>query len=159
VGQLDDEVEKNRELVDVHISATAPGDIARAESKLAASDGRIAGELRSYERWIDVPGERDAWDRTLADVAALEVTVQRALEHSRKNQDLEARHVMDQAGSLYALVGADFDRLIALNHRGATDSLAGFSTIRHRLVLTLLAIGLCAVAGVVILGRWALLQI
>jgi signal transduction histidine kinase len=159
VGKLDDEVEKNRRLVDAHISATSPSDIASADSKLAASDGRIDGELRSYERWIDAPGERDAWDRTLADFGALEAMVERALAHSRKNEDLEARQVMEGASALYAAVGEDFDRLIAINHRGATDSLAGFSKIRHRLVLTLLAIGLCAVAGVLALGRWALLQI
>jgi signal transduction histidine kinase len=159
LGQLDDEVARRHNLVNAHISADAASDIAKADSKIASSDGQIADNLRDYERWIDVPGERAAWNRTLADVTALEGALAHALAFSRKNQDEEARRVMEHAAPLDAAVGADFDQLIALNHRAAKESLEGFATIRERLVLTLLGIGLAAVAGILALGRWALMQI
>ena len=159
VRQLEDEVQRRRDLVIDHIAVKDPDETAALDAELAAAQARIATRLRAYERWIDLPGERDTWKRTLADVAALDEPISRALTLSRANRDVEARQVMDEAASRFAVVGVDFDQVIAINDRGATQSLAGFATIRQRLVLILLGLGLAAVAGTIVVGRWSVRQI
>jgi signal transduction histidine kinase len=159
VRQLEDEVQRRRDLVIDHIAVKDPDETAALDAELAAAQDRIATRLRAYERWIDLPGERDTWKRTLADVAALDEPISRALTLSRANRDVEARQVMDEAASRFAVVGVDFDQVIAINDRGATQSLAGFATIRQRLVLILLGLGLAAVAGTIVVGRWSVRQI
>jgi signal transduction histidine kinase len=159
VGQLQNEVERRRDLVLDHVSAKDPAEMSHLEAQLSAVEARIARRLQGYERWIDLPGERDSWQRAVADVAMLDEPVARALALSRDNRDIEARIVMDEAAPRFALVGVDLDRVIEINDRGATKSLEGFAMIRQRLVVILLGIGLCAVAGTLVLGRWALRQI
>jgi signal transduction histidine kinase len=158
-GQLDDAVAQRRNLIDLHIAATGRPEMAGVDGQIALVEAQIATRLREFERWIDLPGERAAWERTLADMALLDEPIKRALALSRRNEDSEARRVMDQALSQHAVVATDLDQLVAINDRGASKTLEGFATIRHRLVLTLLGIGLAAVAGILALGRWALLQI
>jgi signal transduction histidine kinase len=129
------------------------------DRRLAAVQVRIVHDLDTYEPWIDLPGERDVWDRTRADVAALDAPIARALALSRQNHDAEARLVMDRTAPQFTRIDRDIDRVVAINERGASESLSGFSMIRHRLVVILVGIGLAALAGTLFLGRWALLQI
>jgi signal transduction histidine kinase len=159
VGELDSEVQRRRDLVIDHIAAKDPEEMAALDAEIAAAGARIGSRLHAYERWIDLPGERDTWERTLADVASVDEAIARALTLSRANRDVEARRVMDQAASRFAVVSVDFDQVTAINDRGATQSLAGFATIRQRLVLILLGLGLLAVAGTLIVGRWSVRQI
>lgn len=159
VGQLDEEVDERRALVTSHIATVDASEMAALEGRLGIVHGRIAQRLETYEPWIDLPGERDIWDHTRADIAAIDGPIARALALSRDNRDLEARLVMDETAHQFARIDKDIARVVAINERGASDGLDGIATIRRRLVLILVGIGLAALAGTFVLGRWALLQI
>jgi signal transduction histidine kinase len=159
VAELENDVEKRRALVSDHIAAKTAEEMAALDAQLAAASSKIAARIRGYSPWIDVPGEAGSWERARQDLAVLDKHFERALVLSRENRDDEARRVMDGTDAHLASAEADLDEVISLNDRGATEGLMRFSTIRHRLVLTLFGIGLCAVSGLFLLGRWALAQI
>jgi signal transduction histidine kinase len=158
VGQLDEEIDDRRAYVARHIDATDTREMAAIDGQLAALHARIAQRLETYEPWIDLPGERDIWERTHTDVDALDPPIAIALALSRENRDQAARAVMDGLAAQFARIDKDIDRIVAINERGASESLAGFSLIRHRLVVILVGIGLVALCWTLALGRWALLQ-
>ena len=159
LGQLDSEVQKRRILIDDHIFTRDPRDMKGLEAQMAAIDDKIAADMRAYGSWVTLPGERTAWERTLRDLAALSDPVARALALSRENKDSEARQMMDQIAGRWALVDQEFDGLIAMNDQGAAERLARFMLIRRRLVLLLAGLGLAALAGIALTGRWVSRQV
>jgi signal transduction histidine kinase len=159
VGQLGMLLERRRILVDDHIFASAPAERWALEAELTTVDSEIAQTTRAYEPWVTLPNERPTWNRTRADLAMLDWPIARALALSRQNRDAEARREMQLVSEQFAAVGRDCDQLISINDRAASESLARFSMIRLRLVLTLLGTGLCALAGTLLLGRWASRQV
>jgi len=159
VGQLENEVEKKQTLIDEHILAKDPAEMARLEARLAMLDKQIAVTTQSYEPWASLPGERTTWDRTRTDLMGLNEPISRALALSRVNRDVEARQVMRLVEGQFAAVGAEFDQLISINDRGATATLGQFSRIQLRLVLTLLGMSVIALAGIVVAGRWTARQV
>ena len=159
VRQLDDYVEEKHLLVDDHILASLPAEMAKIEARLTAIDAEIAATLRAYEPWVNQPGERVTSAQTRADLLTLKEPIDRALALSRANRDAEARHEIELVSGQFALLNEDFDRLVAINDQGATTSLSRFSATRFRLMLVLLAIGLCALAGAAGVGGWASRQV
>lgn len=159
VGQLENEVEKKQTLIDEHILAKDPAEMANLEARLATLGKQIAVTTQSYEPWATLPGERSAWDETRADLKALDAPISRALAFSRVNRDVEARQVMQLVAGQFAALGAQFDQLIAINDRGATATLAQFSRIQLRLLLALLGMGVVSLAGVLLAWRWAARQV
>ena len=159
VRQLDDYVEQKHVLVDDHILASLPAEMARIEVKLAAIDAEIAATLRAYEPWVNQPGERATSEQARAHLLALKEPIARALALSRVNRDDEARQEVALVSGEFALLNDDFDRLVAINDQGATASLSRFSATRFRLMVALLAIGLGALAGAAGAGAWASRQV
>ncbi len=159
VRQLDDYVEEKHVLVDDHILASLPAEMARIEARLTAIDAEIAATLRAYEPWVNQPGERATSEQTRAHLLTLKEPIDRALALSRENRDDEARHEIALVSGQFALLNDDFDRLVAINDQGATASLSRFSATRFRLMLALLAIGLGALAGAAGVGGWASRQV
>ena len=159
IGQLDDYVEEQQVLIADHILATAPAEMARVEARLATNEAQIAATLRAYEPWVNQPGERAASEQTRADLLTLKEPVAHALALSRENRNEEAKRVMKLASPRFAALDKDFDRLIAINDRGATVSLTRFSATRFQLMLLLLSIGLAALAGTAVAGGWASRQV
>jgi signal transduction histidine kinase len=66
---------------------------------------------------------------------------------------------MDGLGPKFAVVDQELDQLIATNNQGAAASLARFSMIRVRLMLTLLALGAAVLVGTGLVGRWVSRQV
>jgi signal transduction histidine kinase len=159
IGQLDDHVEEQHTLMDEHILATLPAEMGRVEARLAALEMEIDGTLRAYEPWINQPGERAGADQARADLMTLRVPMARALALSRDNRDDEAKDVMQVAAGQFAALDKDFERLIAINDRGATASLSRFSATRGRLMLILLSVGFVALAAIAGGGSWASRQV
>jgi signal transduction histidine kinase len=159
LGNLKSEVQKRRILIDDHIFTKDPKEMSSLEGQIAAVEADIDATTVAYDPWADQPGERATWDRTRADLAILRTPIARALTLSRANRDPEARQVMDQVATAFALVGQDFDQLIVINDRSANTGLTEFSMIRFRLMVTLLALGLGGLLGTALLGRWASRQV
>ncbi|HLK88273.1 MAG TPA: ATP-binding protein [Polyangia bacterium] len=159
VGDLGIALERRRILVDDHIFASRPPERASIEAQLDAVDARIADTSRAYEPWATLPDERLTWERTRGDLAALDEPIAHALSLSRQNRDLEARREMELARGRFDAVERDFDRLISINDREASATLARFSMIRLRLMLTLLGMGLGGLTATALVGRWVARQV
>ena len=159
IGQLDDYVEEQHVLIDDHILAILPAEMTRIEARLTTVEARIAATLRAYEPWVNQPGERATSEQTRADLLTLKEPITRVLALSRDNRDEEAQRVMKLASVQFAVVGKDFDRLIAINDQGAAASLSRFSATRFQLMLVLLGIGLAALVGTAAVGGWASRQV
>jgi signal transduction histidine kinase len=156
VSQLQSAVEKRRILIDDHIFATKRDVMASIEGELDTLDKHIDTTMHAYDPWASLPGERASWNRSRAELEALNAPVGRALTLSRENRDVEARTVMNGIASQFALVDQDFDQLISINDTAANESLRNFSMIRLWLELTLLGIGLAALAATLGVGRWTM---
>jgi signal transduction histidine kinase len=159
IGELDSAVERRRILVDDHIFASDRREMLNLEDQIAALDAKIAETMRAYDRWAVLPGERPVWQRAQADLGRLDPPIRRALALSRENHDIEARAMMEEVTEPFARLDRDLDDLIAINNHGAGEDLVRFSMIRLRLTLTLIAIGLVALAGTVIVAVWAARQV
>jgi signal transduction histidine kinase len=159
LGQLENQVQRQETLLDEHILAKEPAEMAGLEAKLAALQAEIEETSRTYWSWVTLPGERAGWDKTRADLMAIREPVARALTLSRENRDTEARQEMQLVAEQFATVGRDFDQLISINDRAAAESMERYSRIQLRLVLTLIAIGVVVLAGTVVVGRWAARQV
>jgi len=123
--------------------------------QIAAVEKQIAATMRAYAPWVSLPGEQAAWSQAQKDLKELDGPIARVVAFSRENLDTEARWELEQAAGLFARVSQDFDQLISINDTGAAQSLSAVSAIRRRLMITLLAAGLCAIAGIVAVGTWA----
>ncbi len=155
VGELESEVRTKQILVNEHILASETADRTRLEMQIAAIETQIAATMRAYAPWVSLPGEQAAWSQAQKDLKDLDGPIARVVAFSRENLDTEARWEMEQAAGLFARVSQDFDQLISINDTGAAQSLAAVSAIRRRLMITLLAAGLLAIAGIVAVGTWA----
>jgi len=120
LGKLENEVQTKQILMEEHVLATQPGEMRIIEANVARNDALIGATMLAYERWATQPDERDTWERTRADLIALEGPITRALALSRENRDVEAREVMMEVVSQFALVTRDFEQLISINDQGAT---------------------------------------
>ena len=159
VGRLDNAVERKRSLIDEHILTADPAEMARLEAQLAAIDARIAAVMKEYDPWADQPGERVRWDKTRADILALNEPIARSIALSREKRNVQARQAMSLAATRFEQVNADIDEIASINESSATNSLARFSRIRFRLTLTLLGVGLLGLAVTVLLARWVAAQV
>jgi signal transduction histidine kinase len=159
LGRLDNQLQKRRILVDDHIFSKDASEMAAIETKISAVDNDVAATIRAYERWVTLPGEAGIWKRTRADLAALVAPTVQVLDLSRRNEDVEARHEMDQVSTQWASVEQDLDTLIAINNRGARDSLGRMALVGRQLTLLLLGLGLAGCAGTLLMGRWAARQV
>jgi len=155
VGELESEVRTKQILVNEHILASVTADRTRLEMQIAAVEKQIAATMRAYAPWVSLPGEQAAWSQAQRDLKELDGPIARVVAFSRENLDTEARWELEQAAGLFARVSQDFDQLISINDTGAAQSLSAVSAIRRRLMITLLAAGLCAIAGIVAVGTWA----
>jgi signal transduction histidine kinase len=159
IGELDTAVERRRILVDDHIFTNDRREMRDFESQIAVLDAKIAETIRAYDRWAVLPGEHALWQRAQAELKQLDPPIRRALALSRDNRDIEARQMMEDVAEPFARLDRDLDDLIAINNHGAGAVLVRFSMIRLQLTLTLIAIGLVALAGTVIIAVWASRQV
>jgi signal transduction histidine kinase len=159
IGQLSYLVEKRRVLIDDHIFEKQAPAMATLETEIASIDSQIAAASRTYEPWVNRPGEREAWQRVQAAIAALAAPTAQALALSRANRDFEARRLMEQVAGTFAEIDAGLDALTAINNEGATASLARLAEIRRRVLIALVGIGVAALAGTGLVGTWAARQV
>lgn len=158
-GQMDSKVRQKQALIGEHILAEEPSEMAKVEARMATIESEIDATMRAYDPWANQPGERASWDTARADMLALKESIARTLTLSRENHKLEARHAMRLVAAQFTRVSADLDDIISINDKSAADSVAQLSTIRRRLTLTLLGIGLFALLGTALLGLWAAAQV
>jgi signal transduction histidine kinase len=159
LGRLDADLQKRRILVDDHIFAKDAAEMRGLEKQMAEVDDDIRETSHMYEQWTTWPREREMWQQTQTDLALLVAPTEQALALSRVNRDSEARDVMNQVGTQWALVGQDLDELITINHHGAMASQVRVSMIGRHLMELLLGLGLAGLLVTLLAGRWASRQV
>jgi signal transduction histidine kinase len=159
LGQVDHLIERRRILVDDHIFAKDPPEMAKLEAQLGTSDRDLSVAIHEYEPWATLPGERATWDRAREALAALDEPMAQAIALSRLNRDAEARQVMDRVAGRFEEINRSLDELTAINDQGSGMSLARLSSVRERLQLILLLVGAVALVATALLGVWAARQV
>ncbi len=159
LSRLNADVQKRRILVDDHIFAKDAGETRALDAQIVEVSNEIRASSDLYEQWASAPSERALWERTKADLSAVDAPTARVLALSRVNRDVEARAEMNQVVAQWAQVGRDLDALIAINDRGAMESLARMSVIGRHLIELLLGMGLLGFVGTLLAGRWASRQV
>jgi signal transduction histidine kinase len=155
LGRLQHELDEQRRLVDEHILSSSPAEMEKLEAGITSLELELDATMRAYDRWTTLPGERAAWNRARADLAALREPLERALALSRREEDAEARLAMRTVSERFLAISGAIAQLIAINDEGATRNVAEIARLRRQLIVTLLGIGLAAVAATFLLGRWA----
>ena len=115
LGKLENAVQKKQNLVDEHILTTELAARKDIEAVLATTDRQIEDTTQAYDPWATMPGERDTWERTRKALTAANGATARALALSRVNRDSEARVLMKDVVSRFALVTLDFEELISID--------------------------------------------
>jgi signal transduction histidine kinase len=155
LGELETAIDRRQLLINRHILASSAEEIHAVEAELTIVDRKVSAAIRTYEPWVTLPGEKEAWDRARAHLATLDEPVARAMEFSRRNEDKAAREAMDAVEDRFDEIDRDFDELIAINNRGAFESLARYRGTQRQLMLTLVLVGLASLALTGIAGVWA----
>jgi signal transduction histidine kinase len=159
LGRLDADLQKRRILVDDHIFSKDFGEMAALDAQIVAVSNQIRATSHLYDQWTTYPRELEIWQRTQADLAALDPPMAHVLALSRVNRDAEARAEMNGVVAQWTQVGQDLDALITINNKAAMDSLARISVIGRHLIELLLGLGLAGFLGTLLAGRWASRQV
>jgi hypothetical protein len=155
LGEVQTAIYRRQLLINRHIVASSVEEMRTVEVELAAVDTKVSEAMRSYEPWVKLPGEREAWDRTRTHLSTLDEPVARAMAFSRRNEDKEARDAMDSVEDRFDEIDHDLDELIAMNNRGAYATLSHYGAIQQRLMLTLVSAGVASLSLTMFLGTRA----
>jgi len=155
LGEVQTAIYRRQLLINRHIVASSADEMRAVEVELAALDTKVSATMRSYEPWVTLPGEREAWDRTREHLSTLDEPVARAMAFSRRNEDKAARDAMDSVENRFDEIDHDFDELIAMNNRGAYANLSHYGEVQRRLMLTLVSAGIASLSLTMFLGSRA----
>jgi signal transduction histidine kinase len=153
--RVDHLVERRRILVDDHIFDKDVGIALKLEAEIGAIDRELSIAMHDYEPWATLPGERATWDRARQSLAALDEPMAQAIALSRVNHDDEARAVMDKVAGRYEEISGDLDELAAITEQSSGMSLARLASVRDRLQLIILVVGVVGLAATALVGVWA----
>lgn len=154
VRRLEIEVEARRILIDDHIFAKDAAEMADLETQINDVDARIGADLRAFRSWGAAPRWGLTWERTLADLQALDAPIAHALALSRENRDVEARARMKDVGGRFAELRDDLEGLVGVTDQAASDGLAHLSSLKTRLEAMLTGIGVTTIVATLLLWRW-----
>ena len=87
-------VDEQRLLIDEHIVATAPPEMAKLDDEITRYQVDLIATERAYDPWALLPGERATWDRVHEKLRATRQPIEDALALSRQNHDAAARSAM-----------------------------------------------------------------
>ena len=105
-----------------HVLSTDEGEMKRLDGQLDAMRGKMAEQFAAYEKLISSEEERGLWKNFRASWDEYVPVQDKALEHSRKNENEQAAAFFNQSTPLFDKAIEIIDRDVALNDKGAADA-------------------------------------
>jgi signal transduction histidine kinase len=146
-------------LVNEHIYETDLAAMAGVEKTIAARLADIDRTSREFAPLIDQPEEASAWERARAALARIRPSVDRALELSRENKDVEARALWKALRADYSDLGPTLDTLIAINRNEVLEAGAEIEAAERLTRTANMAVGLIGLVAVALLAQWLIRQV
>jgi signal transduction histidine kinase len=129
--RLSHDIDVRRRLFEAHIVATNAADMKEIEERLADVNARIAATSRDYLPTIADDAEREEWQKLQMEIADIEPQTDRLIDLSRKNQDIEARTVMEAIDPQFNEIARTMRRLVNLNSTRAAEKVYMLRTLER----------------------------
>jgi signal transduction histidine kinase len=154
LGRVIRDVERERILLDDHVFAETPTQMAPVETGIAANRRDLRNAAETYRQYVELPSEAGLWTRAQALIIAFQDQSEKILGLSRQNRDLEARSMMLALQPVYEELEGVLDQLVQVNRAGAMDAAAAVeaaSAFDDRLALGVTVVLFALFA---LLARW-----
>ncbi|BEU95474.1 methyl-accepting chemotaxis protein [Acidovorax sp. DW039] len=160
INSIDAQAAQLRLIVLSHVMATEDSKMAKIDQQLQAGRARMAQLRKTYEGLISSPEEKKLYEEFAANWGKYIAVNDRALALSRKNQNDEARAIVESESlTLYERSGQMLEALVKINADGAAkakqDSESTYSTARN----TLLVVAALAIAVAISAALWLIRSI
>ena len=160
ISAIDAEVATLRLSTLAHVLSTDDANMASLDKQIAEQSRHLAETRKRYEALINTPEEKKIYDEFSAGWAKYVETNNRALDMSRKNDNIAATALMEgESRSLYLANKALMDKLVQLNAQGAEAASKGsaetYATSRNILI----AVSMAAVVLAFLAAAWLIRSI
>src|SRR5262249_46326995 len=91
VSRIVHDIDEKRLLIDQHIFETTNREMVAVETRIRQPNADLESVSRSHEPLTSYPGEYATWESLRHDLADLRQPIERVLDLSRNNKDIEAR--------------------------------------------------------------------
>jgi len=159
VTYLSRDIDQERLLFDAHIVEPERASMERIERELSNAEVRIAATSQAYEPTIGDDIERAEWQKLQAQLAALRPKVERALDLSRQNLDVQARVALKAIEPEYDAVDQQLNVLVRLNHDDADQQVARIGVLQRIAIIILAGLTFGWTAIALFVARWVTLLI
>jgi signal transduction histidine kinase len=154
VNRIEYDVTLEHALVEQHIFADAPADMARIETRIEQVWDDLDRASATYARLIDTPDEAATWQDSRTRIANLRQNLPEVLALSRANLNAAADTTLARVDGDYAALTISIRDLVANNERDVRRVLdEGVSLETHARTIVL-ASQLAGLAGLLLVGLW-----
>ena len=154
VGRMDHDLNRERQLVKMHILQSEALDLAQTEARLRDVRADYEAATREYEPLVSFAGEASAWRQLQRDLAAVQAPVAEVLALSRQDRDTEARVALQALDGQFAVIDSDVALLIRINQDEADEAVAWVAGIQRTSTVLLVILGVVAIALTMVIGVW-----
>jgi signal transduction histidine kinase len=159
VARIRGDVEHEHALVEEHILAKRPADMAGIEVKLKRTNDDLNEGSRAYVRLLDSPEEAATWSFTQARIARIQQSLGPVLALSRGNLDAAADAKLAELERDYTAFEQAIDELIAINRRYVRAVLDKGSSLEAKARMIVLATQLAGLGGLMLIGLWGVRRV
>jgi len=132
VSRIVHDIDQKRLLIDEHIFETAPTEMEAVEKKILQTDADLEAASGVYEPLTTFDGEQSTWESLKEELAELRQPIEKALELSRENQDIQARAKMATIEKRFDVINQTAEKLLALNREAVGSAVDEIRTLQKR---------------------------
>ena len=146
VGRIIRDIDQERLLVDAHIFQSEPEQMEGIEQRISQVETDMMKAAGEYEPLSTFPGEHAVWEDLWREAGNLRPSLQRVIQLSRANQDLQAFAAMESLTTSFEAIDRQADSLIGVNRRAADDAVHQIELFQRRILFLLGSITLAIIA-------------
>ncbi len=154
VSNLGRDVAQERILVDDHIFEHDAARMQAIEEHLAVVQLRVRQAREAYGRFVELPGEAEAWARTERSLSRFEAVIPAVLDLSRHERDVEARARMATVLADYEALDGHVKELIHLSRASASGAVGRLLALQRSAEVVTWITGLTGLLALALLGFW-----
>jgi len=132
VSRFVHDIDEKRLLIDEHIFDTAKPEMGSVERRILQTDADLEAVSRAYEPLTSFPGERATWESLRRDLGDLRLPIEKVLDLSRKNRDVEARAAMVMIEQRFDAINQKAEKLSAINRDEAGSAVSEIRALQQR---------------------------